>query len=60
MSGGAIAGNAAESGGGVLVEQGGLFSMTGGEISSNDAVSEGGGVCVGGCRRLPLRCFNGE
>ena len=46
-SSGAITGGTADLGGGVYVEEDGMFTMTGGAISGNTAYSCGGGVYVG-------------
>ena len=50
MTGGAISGNAADSGGGgVYVGERGEFTMSGGEISGNSAAGDGGGVYMYYC-----------
>ena len=46
LTGGVITGGSAESGGGVMVENGGSFTMLGGSIAGNAAENGGGGVMV--------------
>jgi hypothetical protein len=45
MTGGRISGNTAPNGGGIYIANG-VFTLSGGEISSNTASSDGGGVYV--------------
>jgi len=54
LSGGTIAGNTADYGGGVRVDEGATFIMTGGAISYNTASQDAGGLCVYAAAKIEL------